>query len=350
MKKSVKVLLSVILVLAILSTCVCLGVTFIGKKYVQAEDTAFKVLQITDVHILNDEKKDAKAMKTITEMVKTTSPDLIMVTGDITSEKENFTAFKTFGTFMESLGVPWGFVFGNHEGLDIKYEEGEVLDPEKIADRKQLSDYLTTLPNCIYEPGDENVDGYGNYIYNVKDENGKVITTLIMLDSHSGNPDESVGGYDFIHENQIEWYKNTIKSVAKEVNGDETKVVPSIAFFHIPMREYTTAYDQKGKDSKLISGMRLENECPSNVDDDLFEAMQEMGSTKGVFVGHDHMNNYEVEYKGIRLAYGLSCDHNIYIVPFRGGKLINIKKDGTFTTQDLIRHRGQSTITIGKEK
>lgn len=62
------------------------------------------------------------------------------------------------------------------------------------------------------------------------------------------------------------------------------------------------------------------------------------------------MNNYSVIYNGIRLTYGLSCDHNIYFVPFRGGTLINIKDDGSFTTQSLIRHRGQSNITVCKEK
>lgn len=71
---------------------------------------------------------------------------------------------------------------------------------------------------------------------------------------------------------------------------------------------------------------------------------------KGCFAGHDHMNNFSVNYNGIRLTYGLSCDHNIYVVPFRGGTLINIKNDGSFTTQSLIRHRGQSTVTVCKEK
>ena len=39
-----------------------------------------------------------------------------------------------------------------------------------------------------------------------------------------------------------------------------------------------------------------------------------------------------------------------YVVPFRGGNLINIKEDGSFTTQALIRHRGQSSITVCKER
>lgn len=349
MKKGWKVFLSILLVCALLGGIAASVVTFYGKTYVRAADTAFTVLQITDVHILNNEKKDAKAFKTITAMVEATAPDMIVVTGDITSEKENFTAFKTFGSFMESLQIPWAFVYGNHEGLDIAYEPGEVLDPEKIADKQTLNDYLSSLEYCIYERGDENVDGMGNYYYNVTDENGKVLMSLIMMDSNSYYPDESVGGYDCFHENQIEWYENTVKSIAREVNGDETKVVPSLAFFHIPMREFVTAYDEAKGTDKLLAGRRFEGSGCSNVDDEMFETMVELDSTKGVFVGHDHMNNYSVEYQGIRLSYGLSCDHNIYVVPFRGGNLINIKEDGTFTQQRLIRHRGQSTVTIGKE-
>lgn len=248
---------------------------------------------------------------------------------------------------MEEFNIPWAFVFGNHEGLDIAYEPGEVLDPEKIADKQTLSDYLESLDNCIYERGDENVDGMGNYYYNVTDENGKVITSLIMMDSHSY--DEENEGYDHFHENQVEWYENTIKSIAKEVNGDETKVVPSLAFFHVPMQEYRTGYDEAKGTDKRLWGYRFEGEgCPA-VDDQMFEKMVELGSTKGCFAGHDHMNNYEVEYQGIRLAYGLSCDHNIYVVPLRGGKLIEIKEDGSFTTRALFRHRAMSGITFGKE-
>lgn len=349
MKKVFKVLLSILLV-AVLIVVGSLGfVTFYHKDYKEADDTAYKILQITDVHILNDEKKDAKAFKTITEMVETTNPDMIILTGDLTSEKENFTAFKTGCAFLESFNIPWAFVFGNHEGLDIKYEENEVLDPEKIADRQTLSDYLESLPNCIYEAGDENADGMGNYYYNVKDDNGKVITSLIMMDSHSY--DEENGGYDHFHDNQIEWYENTVKSIAKDVNGDESKVVPSLAFFHVPMQEYMTAYDEAKATDNLLWGFRFPKEdgTPA-VDDQMFEKMAELGSTKGCFAGHDHMNNYSVNYQGIRLTYGLSCDHNIYMVPVRGGILINIKNDGSFTTQHLIRHRGQSTVTIGKEQ
>lgn len=83
----------------------------------------------------------------------------------------------------------------------------DYTDPEKIADRQTLSDYLESLPNCIYEAGDENVDGTGNYYYNVTDDKGKVITSLIMVDSHSW--DKENNGYDHFHDNQIDMFQQT---------------------------------------------------------------------------------------------------------------------------------------------
>lgn len=338
-----KKFIAVLLILAILGGIAALTVTFYKKKYVRAADTAYSILQITDPHILNNERKDAKAFKTITAMIEKTNPDMIIVTGDITSEKENYSAFKKFCTFIEGFKIPWAFTFGNHEGLDIRYEPGEVLDPEKIADRQTLSDYLESLEYCFYESGDEAADGMGNYYRTLRGKDGKALMSLIMMDSHSY--DEVNGGYDHFHENQVEWYEKTIKQIALDENGDESKTVPSLAFFHVPMQEFRDGYNE----GKRLWGRRLEKEGVPAVDDEMFETMERLGSTKGCFAGHDHMNNYSVEYKGIRLSYGLSCDHNIYVVPFRGGVLINVKDDGSFTTQHLIRHRGQSTVTVGKE-
>ena len=48
-------------------------------------------------------------------MIEASRPDIIVVTGDITSEDENMRAFRTFGEFMESFNIPWGFVYGNHD-------------------------------------------------------------------------------------------------------------------------------------------------------------------------------------------------------------------------------------------
>lgn len=330
MRRIVSVFLVIGMMLTLFAGC---GKT--TEEIVRTEDTVYSVLQITDVHILNDEKKDEKAFRDITKMVDAAKPDLIVVTGDITSEADNLTAIKTFGAFMETLEIPWAFVYGNH-------------DAEGDADKDAIDEYLLSLEYCVYERGDPAITGHGNYYRNVTDASGKPIMTLFMMDSNMY--DEANGGYDHFHEDQIEWYKNTVQSIAEETNGDASKVVPSLAFFHIPMQEFKTAYDAAKKDGGKLFGYRFEDECPPTQDDQMFETMVELGSTKGVFVGHDHMNNYEVEYSGIRLCYGLSCDHNIYLVPMRGGNLINIKADGSFTTQKLMCHRVIGTLTVTDEK
>ena len=66
-----------------------------------------------------------------------------------------------------------------------------------------------------------------------------------------------------------------------------------------------------------------------------FEEMVKFGSCKGMFMGHDHLNTVSLEYKGIRLTYGMSVDYLAYrkIMKWssqRGGTIISIKDDGSF--------------------
>lgn len=331
MKKRLSLVLIAVMIMA-----TTIFFTACQKAPTKKDDTAYTVLQITDVHIRNS-NRDKKGFETIDMLIEQSQPDLIMMTGDITSENENMTAIKKFCDFIEGYKIPWAYTFGNHDA------EGTQ------ATKQEISDYLTSLEYCVYERGDESVYGYGNYYRNITDESGKVISTLYMLDSNMYNEDKIIGGYDYFHTSQIDWYGNTVKSIAKEVNGDETKVVPSIAFFHIPFREFGVAYKEAKKNKTFREGTRMEDECPSLQDDLMFEKMLEMGSTKGVFVGHDHMNNYAVDYKGIRLSYGITTDHTLYLSAKRGGTVIRIKKDGTFTQQGYHRFLGNGAMKYDKE-
>lgn len=325
MKHIFKILSVVFIVVFILTATVACT----GDKDKNPDDVIFKVLHISDVHVLNDEAKDQKAFDTITYMIEDSDPDMIVVTGDVTSEHDNESAFKKFCPFIESFKIPWAFVFGNH-------------DAEGKWGKEEISDYLDTMQYCIYERGEEfkrsekEYPCMGNYYYNVTDEDGKVVQTLFMMDSnmyaYNEETDDYDLGYDKFHDDQIEWYESKVKEIAVEVNGDESKVVPSLAFFHIPMTEYETAFNEAFEKGEVLYGAKGFGEdygIPYE-DDDMFETMLRLGSTKGVFVGHDHMYNFVVDYKGIKLAYANSCDHNIYLVPKKGGNLISIKRDGSF--------------------
>ena len=48
----------------------------------------------------------------------------------------------------------------------------------------------------------------------------------------------------------------------------------------------------------------MEKACAPELNTGMFTAMKEAGDVMGMFVGHDHDNDYAVMWKGILLAYG----------------------------------------------
>ena len=111
------------------------------------------------------------------------------------------------------------------------------------------------------------------------------------------------------------------------LNG-ATELFKSLAFFHIPLVEQKDAYfewlDNGSSDTenvKYVYGNAGEGGkvvCSGIGEDDLFETMVRLKSTQGVFVGHDHYNNFSLWYNGgsgdyyIRLTYGMSIDYLAY--------------------------------------
>ena len=70
-------------------------------------------------------------------------------------------------------------------------------------------------------------------------------------------------------------------------------------------------------------------------EDEVFETVQALGSTKAIFCGHDHYNNFSLDYKGIRLTYGKSIDYLAYDGIYkqgaqRGCTVITYSPDGSF--------------------
>lgn len=83
--------------------------------------------------------------------------------------------------------------------------------------------------------------------------------------------------------------------------------------------------------------------------------MLELDSTKGIFCGHDHFNNFSVEYKGIRLTYGKSIDYLAYvgihkIGTQRGCTMITYSPDGTFTCKPESYYQDKYVSQYEKEE
>ena len=185
-----------------------------------------------------------------------------------------------------------------------------------------------------------------------------------MIDSQAYVKDniiESIKGtYDNVHPNQVEWYEaeikrmnaenaEAIKALQSDANGGLFKdygTVRTLAFFHIPLVEMNDAWtefvDNGYKDTdnfKYTEGIIAEGGrivyCGYG-EDNLFEKMLELDSTKAMFNGHDHINNTTFDYKGITFSYGYSVDYFAYsgidkLGSQRGCTMITCKPDTTFT-------------------
>lgn len=327
-------------------------------------DRDFKVLQLTDIHIgagWMSLKKDSMAINAVAAMITAEKPDLVIVTGDIAypvffqaGTFNNLSGAKIFSTLMEKLGVYWTITLGNHDSEIYSY-----------YNRKKVSDFYagSGFKHCLYQPGPEDVDGYGNHVINVKNSKGELTQSFFMFDSHSYTDGDYFGifwKYDNIHDNQVEWYRQTVK----KLNANRTDVAKSTAFFHIPLTEQRDAWyefmDNGYKDTenvKFIYGVAGEDGkivYPGMGEDGLFEAMLELGSTKAVFCGHDHENNFSVDYKGIRLSYAMSIDYLAYPGIYkqgiqRGCTVITYSPDSSFDCKNENYYQDKYVSLYEKE-
>lgn len=357
-KKIAIILISVLAALIITATlCMVCAWTGILSKDLDNDGTAYRILQISDMHLRND-SRDKRQKETITMMVNESRPDKIVVTGDISSNHVNEPDFRHAFDFIDSFGIDWTFTFGNHdtEGIAKKERVIEMMSQydncsfPKITDNKSnVKENGTFEATPTYEEGFEyglearpevveqkinEQDSRGNYYDYAIDKDGNKLMSLFYMDSNMYAKD----GYASFRDEQIDWYSKSVDAI-NTANG---KNLPSLAFFHIPMREFETAH----KEGKKLGGLKMEGVFGPVIDDQMFETMLEKGSTKACFVGHDHMNSYVAEYKGIKLAYAYTSDHTIYLAPQLGGRIINIKSDSTFNMQAIYRFRGIGELII----
>ena len=334
-------------------------------------DRDFKVVQLTDVHIgagFMSHGKDLKALNAVAAMVTAEKPDLVIVTGDIAypvppqaGTDDNLASAKMFANLMEKLGVYWTVTFGNHDT--------EIYSD---YDRAEIADFYENggFRYCLFKSGPEDVDGYGNNIINIKNSKGEITQSIFTFDSHSYLRHDILGfghGYENIRESQVEWYRNCVEELTaynKSVSDLKNPVPSSTAFFHIPLTEYQDAWYEYVKNDfkdtenvKFLHGVAGEGGIivfPGEGEDELFETMLELGSTKGVFCGHDHENNFSIEYKGIQLSYGMSIDYLAYIGisrvgAQRGCKVITYSPDGSFTSQNENYYQDKYVSQFEKE-
>lgn len=257
-------------------------------------DGTFKILQLTDIHGgPNLEKNTSTLIKIALDSEK---PDFVIITGDIIdgkckSKRDIKNTIATIASIIEKRGCPWSVTFGNHD------------DEHGLMSREELLEIYMSYSKNLTQPGPKDIAGVGNYNLLINDStNTKPISNLYMMDSGNLAPTE-VGGYNWIRFSQVQWYRRISTELQEKYKG----IIPSLMFTHIALPEFKQSWDT-GK----VSGIRNENECCPKLNSGLFSSLIEMKDVLGVFVGHDHTNDYIGDLYGIKLGYCRATGHNTY--------------------------------------
>lgn len=313
-----------------------------GVYTITTEKNNFRILQLTDIHLggsIVSANKDIKALKTVYDLIAYSKPDLVVITGDMvfpmgimSFSRNNSTPIIQFADFMRNMDIPWAFTYGNHDTEAIATESAESLN--EIM--KSIS--YKSSGNFLYPYVQPDIWGRNNQMIEIRNSDGTLMQALFLIDSNAYTEGGGVNEYDYIHDDQVEWYEHQIK----KLNDSEGKTVPSMAFFHIPLQEYKEAYELYTQGSEevtyyygTIGESMIDPICCSDYPSTFFDRAVKLGSTKAMFCGHDHYNNLSVEYKGIRLTYGYNIDY--LAMPGiendteqRGATIIDIAKNGEF--------------------
>ncbi|GHV66098.1 metallophosphatase [Bacteroidia bacterium] len=269
------------------------------------EDGTFKIVQFTDLHIIDQSPRTAKTVETIRFVLNTEKPDMAVLTGDQTIDKPSQEVFKLIASVFDEAKMPFALVFGNHDAETITKEEAFSI--------------LSKTPYFLGEAGPQEVSGYGNYIIPIQaSQSAQTAALLYCFDS----------GVRGIQHSHVAWYRKESARLAKEF-GD---TIQALAFLHIPLTEYSHIRGKlhtKGQIGEPISAERLNH--------GLLASMVEMKDVMGVFVGHCHEDEAIGLHHNIALGFGRVGGADAYGGLERGGRVIELYEDKPHTFHSWIR-------------
>ena len=303
-----------------------------------------RVLQLTDMQIIDasqqrtpdrlNEREIAlwqpeaipiQCTDQIKSVIAQADPDLIFITGDVIYGEfdDSGRSFDLFCDFMDSFGIPWAPVYGNHDN-----ESRKGIDWQNAR--------FEAAPYCLFKKGSTTCNG--NYSVLIT-RNGTPCRALYMMDSGAcmGSPDASVRRGPGLTADQYDWLYSTADRLT-EVNGGTP--VPAFLCFHIPCFQFHQAAVEKGyqtsdEHEKYVIGVTSSAKdgdfgCKREpigcfgTPEDFVDRLHRAG-VDGVFVGHCHANNTSVLWQGIRWTYGLKTgQYDYHTTGQLGGTLITL--------------------------
>ncbi len=294
------------------------------KKELKFQDGKFKIMQFTDLHYVDGSSVDEKTINLMRSLLVAEKPDFVMITGDTVYGTDNLQGLDSVLEPLVEAGVPWSFVFGNH-------------DAEEGVGKEVLFKKVLEMPGSMVFHAEASGFGIGNHYLEIKNDINETEWVLFGIDSGSYNVLSDIGGYDYIREEQIRWYRKAIKEL-----GASYSDFASLLFLHIPLPEYKEVWERNS-----CTGNKLEEVCCPAVNSGFFTALLEEGHTKGVFAGHDHINDYIGNLHGIQLGYGRATGYNTYGREgfLRGARIILLEERNKNSFDTYLRLEDGSIVS-----
>ncbi len=301
--------------------------------------SAFHVLQLSDIHwnFTTDLPTQTAFLTAVKDKAVSLSGgqlDFIIITGDSFLDANKEIANDLYD-LIDSWNIPYGVTFGNHD------RQGE-WSPEWMSER------VAKGKNSLYTEVSDNVTGRSNYVIDIK-KSGKVAWQIYALDSNSYYPGVLTYDYDYIHDDQVAWYEAQADA-AKANNGGA--YVPSLSFYHIPVKDIFKASDSTINPNGLLGG-EIHEKAPffysSTHASKFFDSALTHGM-KGMFWGHDHSNDVVYRYQNMIMGYGVKSDTELYYAKanagydMTGGALYTLKENGSFDLEHFFLETSDTSI------
>ena len=289
----------------------------LNKTLTFNENGEFTILYITDLHLADTSKNDIKSIISLKSLIKNSNPDLVVLGGDIISgyrwnriEKNFFYKhWKKFTDVFLEEKVFYAYAFGNH---DIEAD----LDAEQIKILEESHPYSLFKGDMTED--NESVSNYYLKIFSSLEKKENEISSLIWIfDSKRKGCLNRRYSYACITSPQISWYETESKNFYKKHN----KIIRGLSFFHIPLPEFKDLWN----DYKTYGQKNVYVFCPKK-NTGLFDSMVNMGNIKGVYVGHDHSNDFGGFMEGIELAYNRKSGYGSSGDLKKGGRVFKFKE------------------------
>jgi len=114
-----------------------------------------------------------------------------------------------------------------------------------------------------------------------------------------------------------------------------------MVFMHMPISQFASAYNAWAARSfvaEIGTGEPIREPIsfmPNAAN--IFNSIIELESTTHVFAGHDHLNNYSINYQGVRLTSVLKTGNRSRSAPdLNGGTLITINSERAVVIKNII--------------